>query len=167
MDAITFVKEAWNLTDEEQRKTFVRTNVGKVSQKALEKEILKQLDQWGWNSGLLMVAQRVLQVLPSEPILHRLLSLIAEGASFVPNGTAMRARLKANLDGLIAKHPNLVEAQRRFNVLREKAEKAVTKNIKKVKKAVPKKAAAKTKSAAKPAAKKKAPAKKKPATKKK
>lgn len=175
MDAISFIKEAWAKTDEEERKQFIRANVGKISQAELEKELLARLQKAGWNVGLLMVAQRILQVIPSEPILHGLLQLIADGASYVPNGAAMRQRLQTNLDGLIAKNPALAEAQRRFTALRKSAKKAVDGATKRVRKVASGKAAAskagakkaakkkvvKTKPAAKAAAKKKAPTKKK------
>ena len=140
MDAEKFVRDAWATTDQLARKQFVRDHVAKVALPELERVVLREIDRAGWNVGILMVAQRVLQVVPSEPIMHRLLSLVDGGVGSVPNGPTLHAQLRANLEHLVSKSQALADAEARFHAAAKGAKSAKKATSKKV--AAPKKAAA-------------------------
>jgi hypothetical protein len=156
MNAEKFVRDAWATTDQEARKLFVRANVTKVALPELEKVVVREIDRAGWNVGILMVAQRILQVVPSEPIMHRLLALEAEGAAAVPNGPTLHKQLRANLDHLASRSEALAQAEKRFRKTKAKPAKAA-------KPAAPEKPAKATPAPAKSAPAKSAPAKSAPA----
>lgn len=160
MNAEKFVRDAWATTDQEARKQFVRAHVGKVSLPELEKVVLREMDKAGWNVGILMVAQRILQIVPSQKIMHGLLAMEAKGAAPTPNGPTLHKQLRANLEHLASRHPALADAEKSFRAtLRGSKVKVVAKSAKSI--AKPEKApkVAKAKAAAKPAAKKSAAAK--------
>jgi hypothetical protein len=114
MNASDFVKQAWALKDEAQRKDFVRAHVHSLPQGDVEAALLAELERAGWNIGLLMVALRVLQVVASEVLLHALMAMVSEGATFVPGGDRLRPWLDGHLKGLLAKQPALAEAATRY-----------------------------------------------------
>lgn len=166
MNAEKFVRDAWATTDQEARKLFVRAHVAKVSLPELEKVVLREMDKAGWNVGILMVAQRILQIVPSQKIMHGLLAMEAKGAAPTPNGPTLHKQLRANLEHLASRHPALADAEKSFRAsLRTSKTKVAAKSAKAIAKveapAKPAKAA-KAKAAVKPAAKKSA----KPAPKK-
>ncbi|CAN5400645.1 hypothetical protein BH09MYX1_BH09MYX1_12930 [soil metagenome] len=114
LNAEKFVRDAWATTDQEARKLYVRAHVTKVALPDLETVVLRELDRAGWNVGMLMVAQRVLQVVPSEKIMHHLLGMVSSGAGPVPNGPTLHKQLRANLDHLASRNAALADAQKRF-----------------------------------------------------
>lgn len=114
MNAEKFVRDAWATTDQEARKLFVRANVAKVSLPELEKVVLREMEKAGWNVGILMVAQRILQIVPSQRIMHGLLAMEAKGAAPIPNGPTLHKQLRANLEHLASRHPALADAEKSF-----------------------------------------------------
>ena len=159
--------------DQEARKLYVRAHVAKVSLPELEKVVLREMDKAGWNVGILMVAQRVLQIVPSQKIMRGLLEMEAKGAAPTPNGPTLHKQLRANLEHLASRHPALADAEKSFRAsvrgsktkVAAKSPKAIVSAEKAPKAAKVAKAAAKTSPVAKPAPKKSAAAAK-PAPKK-
>lgn len=149
MNAEKFVRDAWATTDQEARKLFVRAHVAKVSLPELEKVVLREMDKAGWNVGILMVAQRILQIVPSQKIMHGLLAMEAKGAAPTPNGPTLHKQLRANLEHLASRHPALADAEKSFRASLRGSKKA-----KPAAKAKPGAAKAAPKKTAKTAAKK-------------
>lgn len=160
MKVDAFIEQAWGLTDEAKRKSFVRAKVHGLDRAELEARMVAELDRAGWNNGLLMVALRILQVVPSEPILHQLMAMIRGGVSGVPNGAARRTQLKGYLAGLTAKHPALADAAKRFGKKPAPKSQAPAPKKTAAKNTAKKTAPTRAKTAAKKTAKKKPTAKK-------
>jgi hypothetical protein len=162
MDADEFVKLAWAHRDEAARKDFVRAHAPSLPLAELERAVTRTLEEAGWNIGILMVALRILQILPSEAILHFLMAMDSEGATFAPGGARLRAQLRGHLKALTAKHPALAEAAKRYRrpdwAKRPGEREAASTEAQAPKKATTKKATAK-KAIAKNATAKKATAK--------
>lgn len=116
-----FLKKAWQFSDEVKRKEFIRANALNIPQTSLEDEVIAELSKAGWNTGLLMVALRILQILPSAKILCTLLKMIDDGVSSVPNGVAMKKQLQANLKKVMEKQLALAEVQKQYKAAKKKA----------------------------------------------
>jgi hypothetical protein len=110
MDAEAFLKRSWGLTNEKERKRFVREHLAEVDAEALDARLVAELQRSGPELGLLMVAVRVLQAQPREAVLHQLMRMVHARA-----GTPrMNAELKAQLAALRTRHPTLEQAAARF-----------------------------------------------------
>jgi hypothetical protein len=114
VESTAFVRTAWRTSNETKRKDYERAHVHGLPQAEVEAVLVAALYDCGWNTGLLMVALRVLQVVPAERVLHQLMAMLAEGVEGVPGGARMHPWLRGHVDGLIAKHPALADAAKRF-----------------------------------------------------
>ena len=123
--------------------------MAKVAIPELEKVVRREMDKAGWNVGILMVAQRILQIVPSQKITHGLLAMEAKGAAPTPNGPTLHKQLRANLEHLASRHPALADAEKSFRASLRGSKKA-----KPAAKAKPGAAKAAPKKTAKTAAKK-------------
>lgn len=110
MDAVTFVKTARAAPDEQSRKTFIRARLPDVDIDELEQELVAELERAGWHHPTLMVAIRLLQVVPLEPVLHQLMRLLREPAAY----PRLHATLTAQLTALRMRNPRLEAAALRF-----------------------------------------------------
>lgn len=161
MDADEFVKLAWAHRDEAARKDFVRAHAPSLPLAELERAVTRTLEEAGWNIGILMVALRILQIIPSEVILHFLMAMDSEGATFAPGGARLREQLRGHLKALTAKHPALAEAAKRYRrpdwAKRPSEREAASPEDEAPKKATTKKGAAKKATTKKATAKRAAP----------
>ncbi|MCA9614035.1 MAG: hypothetical protein KC586_14860, partial [Myxococcales bacterium] len=112
--AAEFVRDAYAMRDEAKRKTFVRAHVHGLPRSEVESALIAALEDRGWQVGLLMVALRTLQVVPSERLLHYLMAMVSEGASYVPGGARLRGWLDGHVKSLIGKQDVLAEAAKRY-----------------------------------------------------
>jgi hypothetical protein len=122
MDAVTFVKTARAAPDEKSRKAFIRSRLAEVDIDELETELVAELERAGWHQGTLMVAVRVLQIVPLEPVLHQVLRLLREPAPY----PRLHATITAQLSALRMRNPKLEAAAQRFTAPKRAVVKVVS-----------------------------------------
>ncbi|MBL8916130.1 MAG: hypothetical protein JNM17_35850 [Archangium sp.] len=129
MDAATFVKTARAAPDEKSRKQFIRQRLPDVDIDELEAEMVETIERWGWHPGTLMTAVRLLQIVPIESILHAVMRLLREPATY----PRLHAQITAQLVALRMRDPRLEAAAQRFTAPKRAVVKVVTKTKPKAK----------------------------------